>query len=214
MYLLDVNVLLALAYWNHSLHGRATHWARQVKSVAPTARPFVSCSIVEIGFVRVASRSTGLATNLAAARTDLGSIRATLGLDVLGDSLDGDQFPSWVTRSDQTTDGHLLQLANHHQIRFATLDTGIPGAELIPYEMDFPSKVREPAYARYSDMKTKPGPDKAHRPIPEHGGYPSWIFDDPRWIIDPESGMPCVRRTPGTPMVTSEDVKEALRDFP
>lgn len=48
----------------------------------------------------------------------------------------------------------------------------------------------------------------------EHGGYPSWIFDDPRWIIDPESGMPCVRRTPGAPLVTSEDVKEALRDFP
>lgn len=214
MYLLDVNVLVALAYRDHSLHGRAIRWARQVKAAASTARPFVSCSIVEIGFLRVASRNTGLATNLAGARADLSSIRATLGLDMLGDSLDGDQLPNWVTRSDQTTDGHLLQLAHHHQARFATLDAGIPGAELIPYETDFPSEVREAAYARYSDMKTEPGPDKAPAPLPEHGGYPSWIFDDPRWIIDPESGMPCVRRTPGAPMITSEDVKEALRDFP
>ena len=212
MYLLDVNVLLALAYKSHTLHGRATRWVAQVKSAGAMAPSFVICSIVEIGFVRVASRGTGLATNFAGARADLSSIRATLALEVLGDSLDGDQFPSWVTRSDQTTDGHLLELANQHQARFATLDARIPGAELIPHEPSLPLEVREPVHRRYSNMKTEQPSEES--PNPEHGGYPSWIFDDPRWIIDPESGMPCVRHIPGTPMVTSEDVREALRDFP
>jgi predicted nucleic acid-binding protein len=30
------------------------------------------------------------------------------------------------------TDGHLLELARHHGAKLATLDTGIPGALLIP----------------------------------------------------------------------------------
>ena len=66
----------------------------------------------------------------------------------------------------------------------------------------------------HADMTTESRTEGADIRRTEHGGYPSWIFDDPRWIIDPESGMPCVRRTPGAPMITSEDVKEALRDFP
>jgi predicted nucleic acid-binding protein len=33
---------------------------------------------------------------------------------------------------DQTTDGHLLQLASLYGATFATLDSGIPGALLIP----------------------------------------------------------------------------------
>jgi len=214
MYLLDVNVLVGLAYINHSLNGRADRWATQLKSAVPTARPFAACSIVELGFLRVASRNTGLARNLAAARADLSRLRARLDLEIVGDSLNGNQLPDWVTRADQTTDGHLLQLADHHQMQFATLDAGIPGAELIPYEKDLSSEVRVPTYPRYSDMTTDSRPENSDIRVTDHGEYPSWIFDDPRWIINPETGSPCVRRTPGTPMVTSEDVKEALRDFP
>lgn len=50
--------------------------------------------------------------------------------------------------------------------------------------------------------------------IPEPRAYPAWIFDDPRWHIDPETGTPCVRSVPGAPKVTLEDIKKELEDFP
>jgi hypothetical protein len=103
-----------------------------------------------------------------------------------------------------------LQLANHHRIRFATLDAHIPGAELIPHEY-LPSEVREPTYARYLEMTTEDPPenliyDENEVPVP---GYPY-----PRWMIDPETGYPCVRSRPGVPKITSEEVREMLKDFP
>jgi len=214
-YLLDVNVLVALAYDDHSLHSRAKHWAIQVQSTDLAARPFLTCSIVELGFVRTASRISGLAPDIAAACVDLSRLRVSLELVVLEDSLHGNQLPDWVKRSDQTTDGHLLRLANHHRVRFATLDARIPGAEFIPYEKELPSEVREPAYARYNDMTTESRPDNSERYIASPwADVPSWIFDDPRWIRDPETGMPCVRGTPGARKITSEDVRECLKDFP
>lgn len=174
----------------------------------------MTCSIVELGFIRVASAKKGLAQNLASARADLGRIRATLKLEVLGDSLHGDQLPGWVTRSDQTTDGHLIQLANHHDARLASLDTGIPDAELIPYERDFPSEVRDAAYPRYTDMMTKTRTDASNSNIAGQNAMPGEFIDDPRWTIDPETGYPCVRARPGARKITTEDVKKILRDFP
>ena len=38
MYLLDVNVLLALAYDEHTLHNRAAQWLKQVQSSCSTVR--------------------------------------------------------------------------------------------------------------------------------------------------------------------------------
>jgi hypothetical protein len=50
----------------------------------------------------------------------------------LADAQDISQLPAWVKSGRQTTDGHLLQLANAHNAVLATLDSKIPGAFLIP----------------------------------------------------------------------------------
>jgi hypothetical protein len=45
----------------------------------------------------------------------------------------------------QTTDGHLLELARTHQAQLATLDTGIPGALLIPDLSNSGWRVEDPS---------------------------------------------------------------------
>ena len=62
----------------------------------------------------------------------------------LGDELSAERLPLWVEKSKQTTDGHLLQLASSYFATLATLDTGIPGALLIPELPEDVSGVREP----------------------------------------------------------------------
>ena len=50
---------------------------------------------------------------------------------MLADDLGADGLPAWVRTPAQTTDGHLLALAQAHAARLATFDAGIPGATLI-----------------------------------------------------------------------------------
>ena len=66
---------------------------------------------------------------------------------MLGDELDGNHLPEWVTKAGQTTDGHLLELAACYNAKFATLDSRIPGALLIPEYFGNPDEVREPHVA-------------------------------------------------------------------
>ena len=142
-YLLDVNVLLAYRYSDHTFHRRVSDWITSLEAESDPPR-LATCTIVEIGFVRIASGKSGLAANVAAARADLRSVKKKLSLALVGDELPGDQLPNWVTRYWQTTDGHLLELATRYQMRFATLDRGIPGALLIPESFGTHDEVREP----------------------------------------------------------------------
>ncbi len=41
-------------------------------------------------------------------------------------------FPEWCHHHSRTTDAHLLQLAEAHDAKLATLDTGIPGSYVVP----------------------------------------------------------------------------------
>ena len=150
MYLLDINVLLAFAYDRHVYNSRVTHWISHVDSPCSEAWRFATCSIVELGFVRIAGGKSQLAENLAVARADLSRVKRALRICLLGDNLDGNRLPEWVMKSAQTTDGHLLELATHHNVQFATLDTGIPGAFLIPDHRDSHDEVREP-YLPYGE---------------------------------------------------------------
>ena len=51
---------------------------------------------------------------------------------MLADAVGADQLPAWVKTVRQTTDGHLLELANRYSTALATLDDKIPGAFLVP----------------------------------------------------------------------------------
>lgn len=104
-----------------------------------------TCSITELGFVRVATGPARLATQVEAACEELIRLKRDRRCLFLGDPISAEHLPPWVLKSDQTTDGHLLQLASAYGSTLATLDKGIPGALLIPQlpEGDT-SRVSEP----------------------------------------------------------------------
>jgi predicted nucleic acid-binding protein len=143
IYLLDVNVLLAVAYRMHALHERADRWLDELQETDRSVR-LGTCSITELGFVRIACGAARLAQNVGDAQADLKRVKKERLFTFLDDGLRADRLPRWVEKSKQVTDGHLLRLATDHCATFATLDEGIPGALLIPKEPPGPLFVREP----------------------------------------------------------------------
>jgi predicted nucleic acid-binding protein len=147
IYLLDVNVLLAVSYRWHDLHVRADRWLTNLQQVDPSVH-LATCSITELGFVRIACGTAGLAHNVSVAQADLKGMKEQRLFTFLDDGLGANRLPRWVEKSKQVTDGHLLQLATDHCATFATLEGGIPGALLVPKDASGPLFVREPP-ARY-----------------------------------------------------------------
>jgi hypothetical protein len=72
----------------------------------------------------------------------------------LGDSRTAEHLPDWVANSDQTTDGHLLELAASYGARLVTLDRGIPGADLVPELSGGTLVIRDPSGRRLVDPDT------------------------------------------------------------
>lgn len=130
-YLLDVNALVALGFMRHELHDRLAAWLVPQKSPA-----LATCSITELGFVRVLSQAPLYGFTVAQARTLLLRLKKTniVSFTFLSDDQDISSLPAWVKSPRQTTDGHLAELAKRHGAVFATLDAKIPGAYLIPSE--------------------------------------------------------------------------------
>jgi len=129
-YLLDINTLIALAHSAHVHHTRAAAW---YQSVQKSATGFCTSAITELGFVRVAVQTT-LQIDVPSARKALAGFKASshFPIEILGDSLGVDQLPTFARTPNKLTDGHLLELARKHGAVFVTLDTGIPGALLVP----------------------------------------------------------------------------------
>jgi len=128
-YLLDVNVLVALGIEHHEFHDRVASWIRSQQS--PT---FATCSITELGFVRVLTQASAYGFTMAQALGLLVRLKGAIALPFtfIADDHDITRLPSWVKTAKQTTDGHLAQLASAHSAMLATLDQRIPGAYLIP----------------------------------------------------------------------------------
>jgi hypothetical protein len=110
------------------------------------------CNITELGFVRVACGKAGFAANVRVAQRDFIHLKAKQPFRFLEDGLGASLLPSWVERSKQVTDGHLLRLAQTHGARLVTLDAGIPGALLIPEQPENTPVVGEPP-ARYGGIR-------------------------------------------------------------
>lgn len=126
-YLLDVNALIALGVTYHADHARVARWVRRLGN-----DQLASCSITEIGFVRITCGGAGLVQDAAVGRQLLHRLKVAAGIALLADANGAADLPAWVLRPAQVTDGHLLALAAKHGARLATLDTGIRGAILIP----------------------------------------------------------------------------------
>jgi predicted nucleic acid-binding protein len=128
-YLLDVNALVALGVLEHEFHDRVAAWVESQQSLS-----LATCSITELGFIRVLAQAPAYRFSVAQARALLIRLKKSkvLPITLIADDHDISHLPSWVKTPKQTTDGHLLALAGASGAALATLDTKIPGAFLIP----------------------------------------------------------------------------------
>jgi predicted nucleic acid-binding protein len=128
-YLLDVNVLIAYGFRRHGFHDRVGAWIRSRKGDR-----FLTCSITELGFVRVLGNVRTYGMDVAHAKSLMQELKAWKGLplEFINDGNDISALPKWAKSPKQTTDGHLVQLAVANAAVLVTLDEGIPGTFLIP----------------------------------------------------------------------------------
>jgi predicted nucleic acid-binding protein len=129
VYLLDVNALIALGLINHEFHARVASWVKSGNSSA-----FATCSITELGFVRVLAHAPAYGFTVAQARTVLLRLKTATGsrFIFIQDGHDISFLPGWVRTPKQITDGHLSKLAAANGAVLATLDESIAGSYLIP----------------------------------------------------------------------------------
>lgn len=132
-YLLDVNVLLAWGWADHADHRRAAAWIAGVKRQRKSK--LLTSAIPELGFVRVSIQRAAGRLQVADAVETLASMLRSLGNShgyLPDDRSSTAAFPEWCHAASRTTDAHLLLLAQAHAATLATLDTGIPGAWILP----------------------------------------------------------------------------------
>jgi predicted nucleic acid-binding protein len=129
-YLLDVNALVALGFLQHEFHERVAAWVRA--SIAKETVELATCSITELGFVRILVQAPQYGFAISQARDLLQRLKMASPLKFFPDNHDISHLPAWVKTAKQTTDGHLAQLAKANGAILATLDNRIPHAFQIP----------------------------------------------------------------------------------
>jgi toxin-antitoxin system PIN domain toxin len=132
--LLDVNVLVALAWPNHVHHASALAWFDEVGRAG-----FATCPVTQSGFVRVSSNQRAIpdARSPREAREILRRITALPGHVFWPDDIEiaSNKHIAWERLGShaQVTDAHLLALAIRRGGRLATFDRGL--ADLAPEGM-------------------------------------------------------------------------------
>jgi len=123
--LLDVNVLLALAWPNHLSHKTALSWinSRPVKG-------FATCPITECGFIRLSLNPSVVSevTGLGAIMSILKAFKNLKGYEFWSDDLETEAAFYSIKMPlghRQITDAYLFALAQKHQGRLVTFDKGI-----------------------------------------------------------------------------------------
>lgn len=129
--LLDVNVLLALAWPNHQFH------TASVRRLESSNAPWATCALTQLAFIRLSSNPAAVPSAKSPAEAAL--VLATMTRDSLHVYLDTLPSPSAspemfhrILGAKQVTDIYLLSLALLHDAVFVTFDTklrGLAGAE-------------------------------------------------------------------------------------
>lgn len=125
--LLDVNVLLALAWPNHQFHESA------MRRLEVDGCKWATCALTELGFVRLSSNAS--VVGVAKSPTEVVELLSRMVADAKHAYLD--LLPSPVSRqflglwkkilgSRQVTDVYLLALARANNATLVTFDTRIP----------------------------------------------------------------------------------------
>ena len=125
--LLDVSALIGLGFAQHEFHERVATWVAAQEDLS-----LATCSITELGFVRILPQMTASDLSVAEARALLHRLKKSQSFRFFADDHDISHLPAWVKMPRQTSDGHLVRLARAHGATLATLDHRIPGAYLIP----------------------------------------------------------------------------------
>lgn len=126
--LLDVNVLVALAWPNHVHHRLARAWFEKNHD-----RGWATCSITENGFVRISSNPNVVdeARTPTEAVLLLRRLVRVQGHQFWSDDVSlaalADEHVERIRSHRQVTDAHLLALAGRHGGRLATFDRRLAG---------------------------------------------------------------------------------------
>ena len=124
--LLDVNVLLSLAWPNHPFHATAT------RHMERTTSRWATCALTQLGFIRLSSNPAAVnpvMTPAAAALllSQMVQDRAHVYIDTLPQPV---KFASGFARAlghQQVTDSYLLALARRHNAKLLTFDARLRG---------------------------------------------------------------------------------------
>lgn len=127
--LLDVNVLLALAWPNHQFHERTARWFR-----AQARDGWSTCAITQLGFIRISANPafTPSARPPAEAATLLARLSARADHTYLAElppPADAGAIWDAIVGHHQTTDAYLVWLAASHGTKLATLDARLARVE-------------------------------------------------------------------------------------
>jgi toxin-antitoxin system PIN domain toxin len=114
-WLIDVNILLASRWKTHPDHAKVRDWLIGVTE-------FHTTPIVELGFMRV-SLSPAYSATWQDAHRSLANLVARPTHRFLPDDLSAIVSPE--TSYKNTTDAHLVRLAEHNGLKLATLDRGL-----------------------------------------------------------------------------------------
>jgi uncharacterized protein len=132
--LLDVNVLIALAWVNHEHHATAARWFAVQSTIG-----WATCPVTQIAFVRLSSNPTitGTATSPSEAASMLHDLTQKPNHIFWKDEIPFPQPDSFIHRLKghrQITDAYLFTLAVHLNGSLATFDQGIASLALTPQE--------------------------------------------------------------------------------
>ena len=127
-FLLDANVLIALCWPEHSLHGRAQRWFAGHGHLS-----WATCPFTQTAFVRILS-NPAFSPHALTARDALGLLLSNLGHPnhqfwaasiPVGDAIT--RVGARLQGHRQIIDAYLVGLAAHRKGKFATMDGGVIG---------------------------------------------------------------------------------------
>ena len=134
-HLLDVNLLIALAWPNHVHHEVAHRWFKQHRSGG-----WATCPVTQSGFVRVSSNPRVMseartpAEAIALLRRIVALPHHELWTDEIAMAEIDHALAARISSHSQVTDVHLIALTLRRKGRLATLDGGL--SRLVPPPVD------------------------------------------------------------------------------